>query len=173
MKHEYVPGVSRNRKESNKWIQKHAKNIKGDVLSIGSGDDRDGAVNNYRDYFSSASSYTTSEYESPWNTDLRLDIRDMSEVSDERYDCLFISGVLEHVPETEKADSEIKRVLKKGGVLLLGLPFRQAIHSQDDYWRFTEYGIRYLFGDMRIRSMHEINNEVDKFPAAYWAKIIK
>jgi SAM-dependent methyltransferase len=173
MQHQYIKGVSRNRKDSNTWIQRHAKNIKGKVLSLGSGDDYDGAGNRYREYFKSADSYTTSEFESPWETDMRLDARDMKEVEDGAYDCLFVSGVLEHIDDMPKAVKEMKRILRKGGTMLVGLPFRQAIHSQDDYWRFTEYSIYYLFGDMKIKSIYEIGMEVDKFPAAYWVKAVK
>ena len=67
---------------------------------------------------------------------------------------------------------EITRILKPGGTLLLGLPFRQAIHmAPQDFWRFTEYGIRFLLKDAyEILELTSIDNEVEYFPGTYWTK---
>ena len=40
---------------------------------------------------------------------------------------------------------EFKRLLKPGGKLFLSTNFIYQIHmAPDDYWRFTEYGLKYL-----------------------------
>ncbi|NDJ76694.1 MAG: methyltransferase domain-containing protein, partial [Chloroflexi bacterium] len=84
-------------------------------------------------------------------------------------------GVLEHVDDFQAGMREITRVLKPGGILLLGLPFRQALHLEPhDYWRFTEYGLRYLLeDDYDIQRLDPINLTVPKFPASYWIKARK
>lgn len=148
------------------------------MLSIGSGNDADGEGDFYRRYFSMADSYTTSEVTKEFNCDLTLDIRSMPELADEAFDCIYCSGVLEHVDDPFAGIKEMTRVLKPGGVLLLGVPFRQAIHmAPQDFWRFTEFGIRHLLRDaFEILELTQILTDPicgANFPATYWVKARK
>jgi ubiquinone/menaquinone biosynthesis C-methylase UbiE len=100
----------------------------------------------------------------------------MPEIKDESYDCVFCSGVLERVDDYQAGFSEFTRILKAGGILLLGVPFRQPIHmSPQDFWRFTEHGIKYLLKDsyeiIDIVSIDERRGA--EFPSAYWIKARK
>lgn len=168
----YIIGVSQSRKDSNEWLAENVKDIKGKVISIGAMNDRDGTGRNYKDYFKSADSYTTTDIDG--DVDLYVDVRNMKIIKDEEYDCVFLSGVLEHVDDFMAGVREIKRILKKGGVLIMGVPFKQPLHSKgDDYWRFTIYALKYMFGDMQIKEIKEIDNSDFAFPAAYWLKAIK
>lgn len=164
------------RRESNKWLRHHCRSIKGSVLSIGSHNDADGEGLHYRDYFTAASSYITSEVVDGFECDRTLDVRSMLELRDDSYDCVFCSGVLEHVDDHMAGLNEITRILKPGGILLLGLPFRQSIHmGVQDFWRFTEHGIRYLLRDSwEILDLISIGERKDMdFPFAYWVKAEK
>lgn len=168
--------VSRERKESNRWLRGNSADIEGRVLSIGSEYDKDGEGGFYRDYFKSASSYTTSEVSNQFGTDLVIDVRAMLEIKATSYDSVFCSGVLEHVDDFQSAIREITRILKAEGVLLLGLPFRQAIHmGPHDYWRFTEFGIRKLLAEdytsLRLQAIYPLRRS--DFPASYWVKARK
>jgi len=167
--------ASRARKESNVWLRYHCLDIKGSVLSIGSGHDDDHEGGRYRDYFKNSTSYTTSEVSAEFKCDLVLDIKSMPEIANATYDCIFCSGVLEHVDDYVKGLDEITRILKRGGVLLLGLPFRQSIHmGKCDYWRFTEHGVRHLLRtDYEIIELVSMDNSVPDFPSAYWIKARK
>jgi SAM-dependent methyltransferase len=167
--------ASKSRIDSNKWLRRKAKGIKGKVLSIGAMNDDDCEGGKYRNYFSSADSYTTSDCMSILGeVDIVLDVRDMSTEEDGKYDCVFCSGVLEHVDDFMQGMREITRILRKKGTLLLGVPFRQAIHSApDDYWRFTEFGIEHMLKDYKIKEIRPIDESVEKFPASYWVKAIK
>lgn len=172
----YFVKPSRTRQESNDWLSIHCKDIQGNVLSIGSGDDSDGQGSFYKEYFPMASSYTTSEVSDQFNSDLELDIRSMSQISDGAYGCVYCSGVLEHVDDYQAGLKELTRILASGGILLLGVPFRQSIHmAPNDFWRFTEYGIRYLLRDSyRIQVLTGIDLRHGKhFPATYWVKASK
>jgi SAM-dependent methyltransferase len=166
---------TKGRKEANQWLQKHCKEVCGKVLSIGSGDDSDSQGKQYRDYFMKADSYTTSEVDDHPAADLVIDARDMPEIKSESYDCIFCGGVLEHVDEHRKALNEITRVLKIDGILLLGVPFRQAPHMvPHDYWRFAEYGLRFLLRDnYEILEFLANDNTVHDYPSAYWVKAKK
>lgn len=168
-----APGPSRGRVESNRWLSSAAAGVTGDVLSIGSRDDADGEGGFYRAYFTSAASYTTSDVAGV--TDLHLDVRNMSGIATGRYGGIFCSGVLEHVDDFHAALSEITRILVPGGTLLLGLPFRQAIHDEPlDFWRFTRFAIELLLKDRyNVHEIREIDVEVKNFPMAYWVKAVK
>jgi SAM-dependent methyltransferase len=166
-KRNYDKGASRSRIQSNQWISDQASEITGNVLSIGSGHDKDGEGNNYRDYFTQADSYTTSDLEG--KVDLILDIREL-DLPDKSYDCLFVAGVLEHIDDLKKAVSEMERVLRDKGIILVGVPFRQPIHMEDDYWRFTENALRYLFKNFNIQEIKAIDTDIDNFPVSYWLK---
>jgi len=163
------------RRISNKWLHQHCLNIQGDVLSIGSGGDYDGQSNFYKDYFLQSSSYTTSEVTEDIDSDLTFDVRDMSYIKDAAYDCVYCSGVLEHVDDYKSGLNEITRILKTDGNLLLGLPFRQTLHMvPQDYWRFTEFGIRHLLRpSFEIIELAAIDERLRNFPASYWVKARK
>jgi len=164
----------RSRVESNGWLRANAAAVRGAVLSIGSRDDAEGEGGSYRGYFSSASSYTTSDIFG--GADLALDVRDMATIADDRYDGIFCSGVLEHVDDFHRALAEITRILTPAGTLLLGVPFRQAIHdAPGDFWRFTRHAIDYLLRDRYdVLEIREIDKDPGAdFPAAYWVKAVK
>jgi SAM-dependent methyltransferase len=165
--------ASPSRRASNKWLRRSCAGIKGDVLSLGSMSDIDCEGGHYRDYFKSASSYLTSDVSD--RSEIVLDVRDMSVIPSRRYNCVFCSGVLEHVDDFMAGMREITRVLSPGGILLLGVPFRQPIHSiPDDFWRFTPFGIEYMLkNDYEIIEIKPIGNSVKNFAISYWVKAKK
>jgi len=58
------------------------------------------------------------------------------------YDAVLCNQVLEHIFEPNIFLKEISRVLKKGGLLLLTVPFVWDEHEQPyDYARYTSFGI--------------------------------
>ncbi len=167
---------SQERKETNAIVRAWARDITGDVLSIGSAGDSDKQGGFYRQYFSKASSYTTSEVEYESGCDLTLDARHMPEVRDSSYHCVFCSGVLEHVDRYQDAISEMWRILKPGGVLLLGVPFMQPEHRRpNDFRRFTQDGIRYDLTRMGSKfTVEEIRPLGDPARAlGYWVRARK
>jgi SAM-dependent methyltransferase len=168
--------ASNSRIASNRWLRRVAKDITGDVLSIGSlsGDkcDMDAEGDIYKHYFPKASSYITSDVSG--DVELILDVRDIH-LPDGRFNCIYCDGVLEHVDDWQKGLKEMTRILANKGILILGLPFRQALHTfPDDYWRFTPYGIEYMLRkDFNIIEMKAMDNRVKNFATAYMVKAIK
>lgn len=57
-----------------------------------------------------------------------------------RFDAVICSELLEHVPEPPAVLSEIHRVLRQEGTLLICVPFMNRIHGDPhDYGRYTDY----------------------------------
>jgi len=61
------------------------------------------------------------------------------------FDTILSSDVIEHLPNPELAFSEMGRLLKPNGILLLNTPFLYMLHEiPNDYYRFTKYAIKRL-----------------------------
>ena len=162
-----TPSVER--KASNVLLREWCAAVTGDVLSVGSSQDGDKEGRSYRDYFTNAVSYRTSDV-AP-GADAVIDVR-ATGLPDACYDAVFCCGVLEHVDDCHAAVRELFRILKPGGWLLVGVPFMQGIHRAPmDFWRFTEFGLRWLlkaFQEIDVRAIGDV-----KAPLCYWARARK
>ena len=74
----------------------------------------------------------------------------------EKFDNILCTEVLEHLHSPHLAISEMKRVLKKDGKLILSTRFIFPLHdTPNDYYRYTKYGLRHLFKDWKIIELEE------------------
>jgi len=63
-----------------------------------------------------------------------------------KFDTVLATAMLEHVEEPACALAEMHRVLRPGGVVILTAPLFWHVHEAPrDFYRFTSYGLRYLF----------------------------
>jgi len=61
------------------------------------------------------------------------------------FDIVLCTEMLEHVPDPEAVLSEIQRVLKPGGCLIMTTPFLVPLHEEPyDFFRYTSHGLRHL-----------------------------
>lgn len=65
--------------------------------------------------------YKTSHYGENSHSDYNYDIRDIDAKND-TFDFIICSHVLEHIDDDKKAMSEMRRILKKGGVAFIQVP---------------------------------------------------
>jgi len=66
---------------------------------------------------------------------------------DSSFDTVFCSQVLEHLPEPQKAISELYRILRKNGHLILSTPHMTYLHNEPhDYYRYTKHGLNFMLG---------------------------
>ncbi len=66
-------------------------------------------------------------------------------VEDNRFDLVFCTQVIFELPEPKLALHELNRVLKPGKMLWITSPiFYEPVEIQNDYYRFTESGIRHI-----------------------------
>jgi len=81
-------------------------------------------------------------------------------LADNTYDYVMCTEVLEHTMRPWDAVSEIWRILKPSGFLLLSVPFNFRIHGPlPDCWRFTEHGIRALLNKFVIPELNVIETQ--------------
>ena len=72
------------------------------------------------------------------------------------FDMVLSTEMLEHVRNPERAVAEMGRVLRPGGRLVLTTRFLYPIHSEpNDYFRFTRYGLLYLFRGWQVERLSE------------------
>lgn len=68
-------------------------------------------------------------------------------VKNDTYDCVILTHVLGQIDNLESAISEIKRITKKGGtVLVTAACFSPTYGEAKNYWRILPEGAKYLFG---------------------------
>ena len=83
-------------------------------------------------------------------------------IGNDAIDCVLLLAVLEHVLDPEKVVSEVRRVLRDGGLVVADTPFMQPVHMrQYDFTRFTDLGYRWLF-----RDFEEVSRGVSVGPAS-------
>lgn len=73
------------------------------------------------------------------------------------FDTILTTEVIEHVPEPSQMLSEICRVLRPGGVLILSAPFHEPLHELPyDFFRYTDIALR---GMLEKQGLHvlEVN----------------
>jgi len=132
------------RKKLNIFIKEFASNEK--ILDIGAGSGYG------KKFFPNRISLDIDPNKNP---DIVSDIHNMS-IDDDSFDTILCTEVLEHLKDPKQAITEMKRVLKPGGKLILTTRFVFPVHTyQYDYYRFTEFGLRELFKDWKIEKFVE------------------
>jgi SAM-dependent methyltransferase len=82
-------------------------------------------------------------------------------VSDEAYDAVLCTQVLEHVPNPDAVIAELYRVLCPGGRLYLTVPLAWELHEMPfDFYRYTPHGLATIlsgagFGELDIRPRND------------------
>jgi len=119
-----------------------ALGLKGKVLDVGAYD-INGSV---RDLFDN---YTGVDARVGPNVAFQMNAHHLH-FMDESFDHVLCLETLEHDPQFWVTVQEMRRVLRKGGVLVITVPgINFAKHEMPrDYWRFTTEGLKKLFGGM-------------------------
>jgi SAM-dependent methyltransferase len=118
-------------------IKQRAQYAQGRLLDLGCGGGP------YREMFTNVSSYIGLDIAPNADVDVAGDGLALP-FTDSCFDTILCNEVLEHVPEPSRFMSEIARVLKPGGFLLLTTPQTWGLHHEPhDYYRYTHYGLRH------------------------------
>lgn len=134
------------------------------VLSVGSG----GEISDILSGIGARKSFDllTSDIDPNRMPDIVDDIS-ASALPSDQFDAVVISEVLEHVQNPGAAAAEIWRILKAGGIVIATTPFLMPIHDRPhDYYRFTRYGLAYLFRDFDEVEINARNGWAEALAAA-------
>lgn len=95
--------------------------------------------------------------------------------SDDTFDTVLCSELLEHCPRPWQVLEEIRRVLRPGGRVILSAPQTYRLHSDPhDYYRFTREGLIQLVGvdcGLKIESIEPVGGTVD-FAVDFCSKLV-
>lgn len=164
LKREVAYFVFGNRRH-NKDFKDFARSLNGKkILEIGSGEDRSA-----KGFFNSSNEFVQSDIVPDYKHRI-IDVTKMDYKNE--FDVVLCSNVLEHVFDFKRAIKNIHNALKPGGVLIVGSPAFYPLHNEpEDYWRFTEYGIRRLLADFSKVSIKRTGAK--RYPFTYYVKAIK
>jgi 2-polyprenyl-3-methyl-5-hydroxy-6-metoxy-1,4-benzoquinol methylase len=141
-----------------------------DVLSIGAG----GEVNELLQEFAERTGFrvVTFDIDESRGPDVVGDICSY-DFGGKRFDLVVASEVLEHLHSPHLGLENIRRILKRGGVLVLSTPFILPIHDRPhDYFRFTRYGLEFLLKDFHNVQIHERNSYFEAIDVL-WARLFQ
>ncbi len=94
--------------------------------------------------------------------DVVADVHNLSMFKEEEFDNVLCTEALEHFYDPQQAIKEMRRVLRKNGILVLTTRFIFPLHeTPNDYFRFTEYGLKYLLKDFEILEFHNDGNTIE------------
>ncbi|MEZ4944365.1 MAG: class I SAM-dependent methyltransferase [Cyclobacteriaceae bacterium] len=106
------------------------------------------------------------------DVDLKEDIQNLT-ISDCKYDLVLSNHVIEHVPDDEKALSEMSRILRSGGKAIITIPgdFRRDKTIYFNHLRYNghyrDYGLDVLtklkkhYKSVEMIDMHKFNRAID------------
>jgi SAM-dependent methyltransferase len=75
--------------------------------------------------------------------DIACNLNEPLPFSDATFDTIILSEVMEHIAEPELVWSELARILKPKGHVIISVPFLYKVHeAPHDYYRYTEFALR-------------------------------
>ena len=105
----------------------------------------------WKEYYKSlipATEFLTLDIDDFYEPDILSDVHDIK-CENESFDTVVATRIFEHCYDPQKAVKEVHRILKKGGVCVIEVPFIYKRHSSHDYYRFTRWGLAYLLKDFK------------------------
>lgn len=141
------------RRWSNRQLRRFGSLFNGDVINVSAGADRDKEGGRYRDYFSAARSYRTSNFNHDPEGDanqLLLDLSVGRGGCGERtgqFDVVFSHTVLEHIYNIDQAVQNLCAMTRDCVITIV--PALQSYHHNEpifkDFWRFSPFTLIELF----------------------------
>ena len=120
-----------------KYLKDVAPLVRKDVLDLGCGRKR------YKDMFN-VETYIGLDIDIRCKPDVVASAKEIP-FDDESFDVVLSTQVLSTIDDTDQVFHEVYRVLRPGGIFLFTVIFiGRLVDIPHDYWRFSEYGIRYL-----------------------------
>ncbi len=159
------------RKREGEFLKKYSSNLK--TLEIGA------KSKDNKKYFNNL---TVLNIDPGKEVDIVANAENLEEViKSDSFDVVLCFSVLEHTKYPVKIVENIFRILKKGGKVLVSVPFIMSLHdTPNDYWRFTRYGLLELFKGFELIEIKDSMNSLETIGYLYhrlflqtksWSKI--
>jgi SAM-dependent methyltransferase len=135
-----------------KWYEQHIPQyVQGKLLDLGCG-----KAPLFGIYHLYASEVYCVDWENSLHENRHLDavcnLNRLLPLPDESFDAIILSDVLEHIAEPKLLFSEMHRILRTGGKILLNVPFYYPLHEEPyDYFRYTRFALRKFADDARLK----------------------
>ena len=141
-------GYSVRRKLLDEDLEAVKTRIRGSVLEVGCG--TIGRRGRFRPPFEQTKDWTYVDLRGSAEPTIQADIEHLP-IRDTHFDTVICLEVLEYVPHPGAALSELRRVLKPGGTLIVSTPFLHRADALQDRWRFTEHGLHLVLNQIGFR----------------------
>jgi SAM-dependent methyltransferase len=87
--------------------------------------------------------------------DVIADLNKPLPIDSEKADTIISLSVMEHLREPQTFLNESYRILKKGGAIILQVPFMWHVHEAPyDFFRYTRFGLQYMFEKAGFVDIH-------------------
>ena len=159
-----------------RMMEKLAPELEGRILDVGCG------TRPYEKLFTACTGYVGVEIDTPatrqaGNADYFYDGQTLP-FDSETFDGVVLNEVLEHVFNPEELLTELRRVLRPGGRIILTVPFAWIEHEKPfDYARYTSFGLKALLerNGFAVLRQEKIGNGITalfQLKNAYWDCVI-
>ena len=109
-----------------------------DILDVGSG------INGTYSKLFENINYETLDIDLEKRPTYVMDI--LQDTPNKKYDLVVAFNIFEHLAEPKIFLRNIKKLVRQDGTFIMSVPFIYPIHSEDDFYRYTEKGLAYLLG---------------------------
>lgn len=125
------------------YLEKYKHLYKGVLVDLGCGEAP------YKNYFLQyVEKYVGVDWSGSYHNikaDVISDLNEKIDLPDEYADVAVSISVMEHLREPQIFLNEVYRILKKGGYLILQVPWQWWVHEAPyDYFRYTPYALEYM-----------------------------
>ena len=157
--------TSYRRKKIDSDLFKSLKYFRGHILDIGGGHERGSFQKEFRN-----SDWIIADIDEKFKPDVVCNVENLP-FKDREFDCIKATELFGYVEKPEEGLRECNRVLRKGGYLILSMPYISPFdNSQHDSQRFTEYKLRKILAenDFKITKL-----EYQGYFFTVWAEITR
>jgi SAM-dependent methyltransferase len=129
---------------SDSWLERFKDCYRGHLYDLGCGD------MSYREWLLKyADAYTGVDWSNSQHelkADIVADLNMPLPIDSEIADTVVSLSVMEHLRDPKVFLGEANRLLKRGGTMVLQVPFMWGVHeAPHDYYRYTRFGLEHLF----------------------------
>ena len=154
------------RRWSNEELKKFAHLYTRSVVNVSAWRDEDKEGGHYREYFTNASEYSLTNFETDamgyqgYDDEIFLDLTaPLDPALEQKFDVVFNHTTLEHVYKVHNAWENLCKL--SSDTVIVVVPFLQQMHAEyGDFWRFTPLAVKNMFAEHGFETVYlSYNNQ--------------